>query len=437
MSDRVIIVDNLGKKYQVGSRKQPYATLREQLTKAAIAPLSAAKSVFRGKEQDPSSPKATDFWALKDVSFEIKRGDVVGIVGRNGAGKSTLLKILSRITEPTHGRAEIRGRVGALLEVGTGFHPELTGRDNIYLNGAILGMKRADISGYFDEIVDFSEVEQFIDTPVKHYSSGMYLRLAFAVAAHMRTEVLVVDEVLAVGDAAFQTKCLNKMNTSSREGRTVLFVSHNMGALARLCNNALWLEKGTVKTLAPIDTVLSEYQSLHLSVRDAWKASDITSTEMHIAFHSIAVVRSDGSSSAGLFGGDEPIRVNVQYLITRPLGGCQIGARIHNAEGTPLFYTSDADETSLEATSREPGHYRTSFTIPPRFLPPGTYTVVVKAHLPFGTTYQVLDEIVTFAVFESGSLKSRDGRLGVVTPTLVWPTERIVPRIAGVRKPVE
>src|SRR5207247_905772 len=237
MSDIAIRVENLSKRYEIGAAKRRHDTLRDQLA-------DGLKALFRNKGQ-PRQRKES-IWALKDVSFEIKHGEVVGFIGRNGAGKSTLLKILSRITEPTAGHAEVRGRVGSLLEVGTGFHHELTGRENIYLNGAILGMKKAEIDRKFDEIVDFSGVEKFIDTPVKHYSSGMHVRLAFAVAAHLEPEILLVDEVLAVGDAAFQKKCLGKMGDVAKKGRTVLFVSHNMAAVTRLCPKAILLDNGSI-----------------------------------------------------------------------------------------------------------------------------------------------------------------------------------------------
>jgi lipopolysaccharide transport system ATP-binding protein len=234
MSYTAIRVDNLSKQYRIGGPQKKYETLRDTLANTLATPLRRAGKLLRGQATGAAELDAT-IWALRDVSFKVQRGEVVGIIGRNGAGKSTLLKILSRITEPTLGVAEIRGRVGSLLEVGTGFHQELTGRENIYLNGAILGMKRHEIEHKFDEIVAFAEVEKFIDTPVKHYSSGMHLRLAFAVAAHLEPEILLVDEVLAVGDAAFQKKCLNKMEDVGQQGRTVLFVSHNMPAITRLC----------------------------------------------------------------------------------------------------------------------------------------------------------------------------------------------------------
>jgi homopolymeric O-antigen transport system ATP-binding protein len=241
MNDIVIHVENLGKRYRIGVSPERYKTLRDTIVAGINAPVQKLRQ--RSSNSLPSTA-SNIIWALRDISFDVTRGKVLGIVGRNGAGKSTLLKILSRVTEPTEGSAEIHGRVGALLEVGTGFHPELTGRENIYLNGAILGMKRSEIEKKFDEIVAFSEVEQFIDTPVKRYSSGMYLRLAFAVAAHLEPEILVVDEVLAVGDAEFQRKCMGKMSDVAQEGRTVLFVSHNMSAILRLTEETIVLDKG-------------------------------------------------------------------------------------------------------------------------------------------------------------------------------------------------
>jgi lipopolysaccharide transport system ATP-binding protein len=260
MGDTAIRVEGLGKQYRIGGKQEKYKTLRDTLADIAMAPVRRASELLRGQPTGAAGLDET-IWALQDISFEVKKGEVVGIIGRNGAGKSTLLKILTRITEPTAGWAEVYGRVGSLLEVGTGFHPELTGRENVYLNGTILGMKKAEIDSKFDEIVAFSEVEQFLDTPVKHYSSGMYLRLAFAVAAHLEAECLLLDEVLAVGDATFQKKCLGKMGDVTTEGRTVLFVSHNMAAISNLCSRTILLEGGRVKTIADTDTVIHTYLS--------------------------------------------------------------------------------------------------------------------------------------------------------------------------------
>lgn len=259
MSDSIISAENLGKRYSLSHlRDQRYVALRDVLVEKATG-LFRRNSKARGQGSDISDQSKEDFWALKDVSFEVKTGEVVGIIGRNGAGKSTLLKILSRITEPTQGRVRIRGRVASLLEVGTGFHPELTGRENIYLNGAILGMHRAEINRKFDEIVSFAETERFLDTPVKRYSSGMYVRLAFAVAAHLEPEILVIDEVLAVGDAEFQKKCLGKMREVSRGGRTVFFVSHNLGAVQALCETGILLDKGRLVANGVVGETITKY----------------------------------------------------------------------------------------------------------------------------------------------------------------------------------
>jgi len=258
MGNVAVRVEGLGKLYRIGGKQERYATFRDTLTDAVAAPFRRARSLLRGEAYGAAGLKE-EIWALKDVSFEVQHGEVVGIIGRNGAGKSTLLKILSRITEPTEGCADVYGRVGSLLEVGTGFHPELTGRENIFLNGAILGMPREEINRKFDEIVDFAEIEKFIDTPVKHYSSGMGLRLGFAVAAHLEPEILVVDEVLAVGDAQFQKKCLGKMSDVAGEGRTVLFVSHNMAAVQTLCEKTILLDCGRVVREGMSNKVIPEY----------------------------------------------------------------------------------------------------------------------------------------------------------------------------------
>ena len=256
MNDIAIRLENVSKQYRIGKSQEGDRTLCETLIHTATLPFRRLRQNF---QTEGNSCDEETFWAVKDVSFEVKRGEVLGIIGRNGAGKSTLLKILSRITEPTTGVGTINGRVGSLLEVGTGFHPELTGRENIYLNGAILGMRRAEIAGKFDEIVDFAEVDRFVDTPVKHYSSGMYLRLAFSVAAHLEPEILLVDEVLAVGDAAFQKKCLGKMHNVADHGRTVLFVSHNMAAVQALCRRGIYLSEGHIACDAAADEAVRSY----------------------------------------------------------------------------------------------------------------------------------------------------------------------------------
>jgi lipopolysaccharide transport system ATP-binding protein len=260
MTDVAILCEGLAKQYRIGERES-YRALRDVITDAFASPFRRFRSALRHSSNGVADSEKPNIWALKDVSFEIKRGQVVGIIGRNGSGKSTLLKILARITEPTQGHADVWGRVGSLLEVGTGFHPELTGRDNIFLNGAILGMRRAEVARKFDEIVAFAEVEKFIDTPVKRYSSGMYVRLAFAVAAHMETEILLVDEVLAVGDAQFQKKCFEKFRQISTGGRAILFVSHNMAALRTVCQNAIVLDQGRMIDRGDVNSAADRYLS--------------------------------------------------------------------------------------------------------------------------------------------------------------------------------
>ncbi len=258
MSSTAIQVENLGKEYRIGGQQKSFNTLGEQVTDLFVSPFRRMGKLLRGQATG-AAELDEKFWALQDVSFAIKRGEAVGIIGRNGAGKSTLLKVLSRITDPTVGQAVIRGRVGSLLEVGTGFHPELTGRENVFLNGAILGMRKAEIARKFDEIVAFAEIEKFINTPVKHYSSGMYVRLAFSVAAHLEPEVLLVDEVLAVGDLAFQKKCLGKMDDVTQEGRTVLFVSHNMALIQTLCQRGIFLQNGKVAADGTVTEAVGAY----------------------------------------------------------------------------------------------------------------------------------------------------------------------------------
>jgi lipopolysaccharide transport system ATP-binding protein len=424
MSDIAIRVEGLGKRYRIGTSRARYGTLRDSLTETFTAPFRRFRRNNNGHSDNSQSAirssQSDHIWALRDVSFEVKRGEVIGIIGRNGAGKSTLLKVLSRITEPTTGSVDIYGRVGSLLEVGTGFHPELTGRENIYLNGAILGMKKTEIEKRFDEIVSFAEVEQFIDTPVKYYSSGMYLRLAFAVAAHLEPEILIVDEVLAVGDAQFQKKCLGKIGDVAKAGRTVLFVSHNMGAITRFCQRAIWLDEGKVVIDSLSNEVVNRYHAQSLSVRPVWKRPATAEADGEFAFLSIAV--KDRDKEQGLFNGDDPIFVEINYLVRRALAGCQIGTRIYTSEGIVIFTTSDADTFGASALPKEPGTYTSSFEIPPNLLAPGTYYLFAAAHLPNRSVYEVIDQAVVFEISPSGSLGSLDGRLGIITPLIQWET---------------
>jgi lipopolysaccharide transport system ATP-binding protein len=333
MADTVIRVENLGKKYRIGQQPQ-YHSLRDSIARGFTAParwLGAALSGKRraGGPMAPGGPGAGTIWALKDVSFDIERGEVVGVIGRNGAGKSTLLKVLSRITEPTTGEIDIHGRVGSLLEVGTGFHAELTGRENIYLNGAILGMKRAEIARKFDAIVAFSEIETFLDTPVKHYSSGMYMRLAFSVAAHLEPEILVVDEVLAVGDALFQKKCLGKMEEVGHTGRTVLFVSHNMAALESLCTSCLLFRDGQLVRQGKTREVIDSYQE-GLHERRATAADD----QAHFSPDGqIGIDRLEAELLPNGSGGLD-LRVRFRLIGTRPHKNVGAGIALSTSMGT-------------------------------------------------------------------------------------------------------
>ena len=325
MSDSVIRVEYLSKRYVLGGRANNaarYDTFRDAMVRAV-----KRRFVRPSRTIDPKGKKEDNaFWALKDVSFQVKRGEVLGIIGRNGAGKSTLLKILSRITEPTAGRVAVRGRVASLLEVGTGFHPELSGRENIFLNGVILGMTRAEVKARFDEIVAFAEVEKFLDTPVKHYSSGMYVRLAFAVAAHLDPEILIVDEVLAVGDAAFQEKCLGRIRDTCRDdGRTVVFVSHNAGALLGVCTRGLWLKDGQVALESSIKECLAQYGGAGTGLRAEFEGNAADRP----------AIRSVELDEAALRLGDLVLRVG--FTSPFPLKCAVVGAVVHNRFGQPLF----------------------------------------------------------------------------------------------------
>lgn len=380
MSDIAIRVEGLSKRYRIGAKKQGYKTLREKINDLALSPFRAVRSFARSNGDSNSQfptrkSKSNLLWALKDVSFEVKRGEVVGIIGRNGAGKSTLLKILSRITEPTEGYADIHGRVGSLLEVGTGFHPELTGRENIYLNGAVLGMKKTEIENKFDEIVSFAEVERFIDTPVKHYSSGMYLRLAFAVAAHLETEVLLVDEVLAVGDVAFQNKCLGKMSDVASHGRTVLYVSHNMQAVKQLCTNAYLLDGGTVIKSGSSAEVIGFYLEDSLST-EVQEAIDI---ESYISFKQITVIQ-DGFSAHDALDNSKPFEVHIHYDILETMSNLLLGFDVFSSGGMHLFRTYDLEACGL--SHRNPGTFVSVCKLPEKLFQNDTYylSVIVGIH---------------------------------------------------------
>jgi lipopolysaccharide transport system ATP-binding protein len=425
MSNSIISVENLGKKYRIDHQTQrhSYTTLREVISEGSRSAFRMLKSGFgnRGSIDHSTYPTREDFWALKDVSFEVKQGEVVGIIGRNGAGKSTLLKILSRITEPTEGRVRINGRVASLLEVGTGFHPELTGRENIYLNGAILGMSKVEIRRKFDEIVDFSEVEKFLDTPVKRYSSGMYVRLAFAVAAHLEPEILIVDEVLAVGDAEFQKKCLGKMqDVSTNEGRTVLFVSHNLTAIRSLCASGILLQNGKVLYSGSASEVVGQYISSGENKSGHW-ARDLHSTaKSELVFESAHLLDGCGTTKAE-FDFSEVIHVNIIATASRQFDNVQFAIRVTNQEGNAVFTTCNTDE-AMQFIPFGAGVVKYSILLPSEFLSPGRYSLKIAAHIPGCHLYDLIDDELTFVIHDTGRYQGflRDGRLGVVNPVVRW-----------------
>ncbi len=360
-NDVAIRVDDLGKCYRLGERGTSYRTLRE-----AIMGIGGA---LRRRAN-----RADTIWALKDIDLEVRHGEVLGIIGHNGAGKTTLLKVLSRITEPTTGRVELYGRVGSLLEVGTGFHPELTGRENIYLNGAILGMRKAEIQRKFDEIVAFAEVERFLDTPVKHYSSGMYVRLAFAVAAHLEPEILLVDEVLSVGDAAFQRKCLGKMGEVAGEGRTVLFVSHNMGAVRALCDRVAVLWDGKVRLESDPPTAISVYLESFSTPKTQTRVVSLAGGA--IVLNQFLVTAS--GSAPEVFTNDCAVDVRLRIAVRKEIANLSVGFTLVSALGSVVLSSCHADSVhSMGQTQTRflPGDYEFHSTIPPLLMNEGTYFI--------------------------------------------------------------
>ena len=424
-----IKVENISKRYKIGTApgKFQYQMLRDKIVDAAALPFRAARALVR---HEKLRDDATYIWALKDVSFELEEGRVLGIVGRNGAGKSTLLKVLSRVTEPTKGAVTVRGRVGSLLEVGTGFHPELTGRENIYLNGAILGMKRAEIERKFDEIVAFSEVAQFIDTPVKRYSSGMYLRLAFAVAAHLEPEILVVDEVLAVGDAEFQRKCLGKMNDVAQEGRTVLFVSHNMSAILRLTQEAIVMQKGQLLLRAPtaeaVDFYLASGQAQ--AGERTWDLDEVPAGAAPFRPLSLRV-RDVRGAVLDSFRSTEPLTLEMEYKLTAPITGLRVGIYLSTVRGEYVFTSFDVDDEDMyeKHTTRQAGHYLSRCTLPGDLLNEGRYILGVNAS-SFGVKRYFMDEnALAFTVDPVGApgMQWAEPRQGPLRPRLDWVIEEV------------
>ncbi len=399
MTETVVQVQNLGKRYVLGRQQDTsgYRTLRESLVEAARTPLRW----FGAPANAQRSAVEEEFWALRDVSFEIKRGEVLGIIGRNGAGKSTLLKILSRITEPTEGRITLRGRVASLLEVGTGFHPELTGRENIYLNGAILGMHRAEIKAKFDEIVAFAEVERFLDTPVKRYSSGMYVRLAFAVAAHLEPEILIVDEVLAVGDVEFQKKCLGKMQEVAQgQGRTVFFVSHNMAAIHQLCTRALLLQRGVlVQTGAPME-IIETY--LHTAAEEGFTGGKNYDGSNSARLTAAQTYNADGQAT-NRFTHHDPIYLRLEGAVEHRVAGIGIGVVLKDSRDRVVFRSEQEFPALPPSPDAYPLATRFEAMIPGDLLVPGRYLLTLFIHVPIVRMIFLAEDALVVNIADAGS----------------------------------
>ena len=431
MSEIAIRVEGLSKRYRIGAREQAHDTLGGALTDLARRPVRNLRRLRELSTFDDGEDRDDVLWALRDVSFEVARGEIVGVIGRNGSGKSTLIKILSRITSPTRGRVELSGRVGALLEVGTAFHPDLTGRENVYLNGSVLGMRKREIEARFDEIVAFSEVEKFIDMPVKRYSTGMALRLAFSVAAHLEAEMLLVDEVLAVGDVKFQEKCVGKMQDVTTLGRTVLFVSHNMGAVQRLCDRGILLHDGELLMNGPTRDVVSGYLGLgaeRLGER-VWDDVSAAPGDDTARIRAVRMLDDRGDLSTD-FDVRDPIYVQMDYSVLREVESLDVTLEFRNERGELVFVsTDDSDGAMSPGGARDSGLYRSTCRIPPDLLNNGQMFVLAKlsggvrthAHRPDVVTFNVLDSMDPAGA--RGSYPA-DWPATAVRPRLEWESER-------------
>ena len=414
----VIHVKDLGKEYRIGTQDSAYATLRETL-------VHKAGSLWKPRQQ-----RVKRIWALRNASFEVNPGEVVGIIGRNGAGKTTLLKILSRITEPTTGRVELRGRVGSLLEVGTGFHPELTGRENIYLNGSILGMRRNEIERRFDEIVAFAEVDQFVDTPVKRYSSGMYLRLAFAVAAHLETEILLVDEVLAVGDVQFQKKCMGKIEQVAGQGRTVLFVSHNMPAVQRLCTRGILLVDGGIVRDGNVRQVVQEYLTLDLrqAGERTWPDNKSAPGDSVARMRAVRALNTGGQVASEFSVRDEWY-LEVEFSVLTSGHHINVNIFLYDESGILIFTAGDYQLPEWHERTRDAGVYRSRCRVPPDLLTDGTIRVLAGIYSPPSTLRGIERDAISVRINEDLSTSGARGFYpgpwpgGAVRPSLEWQSD--------------
>src|SRR6266404_5003094 len=418
----VVKVQNISKQYQIGGLDAGYQTFRETFAKALARPIRR----FRGAEREAGE----SIWALKDIDFNVQEGEILGLIGHNGAGKSTLLKILSRITTPTTGRTEVRGRIGSLLEVGTGFHPDLTGRENVFMNGTILGIRRAEIARRFDEIVAFSEIEKFIDTPVKWYSSGMYLRLAFSVAVHLDSEVLAMDEVLAVGDVGFQQKCLDKMHEIRNQGRTILFVSHSMAAVTRLCQRVILFDKGQIISDGSPAEVVNSYlgENWHVTAERQWLNSHEQPGNSIVKLVKVRA-RTDDGVTAESVNIRRPVGIELTYDVLQPGHALIPKVELINEDGVHVFATHDIGERWRRET-RLPARYVSTVWIPGNFLSGGNLRVdaSVMSHYPETVTHVHVSGVAAFQVLDIGEGQSARGDYrgpipGAVRPLLNWETE--------------
>lgn len=409
MSLPAIQVEGLWKEYVVGHARQQHGTFYDLLANGLMAPLRRLRQL--GSQGDEETER---FWALRDVNFAIQPGEVVGLIGRNGAGKSTLLKMLSRITAPTRGRITVRGRLASLLEVGTGFHPELSGRENIFLNGSILGMPRNEVARKLDSIVDFAEIERFIDTPVKRYSSGMYVRLAFSVAAHLDPDILIVDEVLAVGDADFQSKCIGQMESISKQGRTLLVVSHNMQLIQKLCPTAILLDKGSVLAAGSVADVQPKYLAGGSGGTSAWTPD--RRDDQAFQYERVEIVPPAGYSATAL-PADQSFEIEFRFGLREAITG-RLALRVRNQFGTVVFTSSNTDGDAYTNKRWQRGDHLERCIVPSSLLVPGQYWLTVSRPLAEGN--EILEDICCFVVDRIGSLTERDQREGVVAPLLHW-----------------
>jgi lipopolysaccharide transport system ATP-binding protein len=426
-----IIVEDVSKIYRIGTKEETHENIVSATFDFLKSPLKNYRKyrslykfddlVLKEDSNEQKNMSEDIIWALKDVSLKVGKGEVVGLIGRNGAGKSTLLKILSRITAPTSGCAKINGKISSLLEVGTGFHPELTGRDNVYLNGTILGMHKKEIDRKFDDIVDFSGVAKYIDTPVKRYSSGMSLRLAFSVAAHLDSEIMIIDEVLAVGDAEFQSKCIKRMDTVTKEGKTVIFVSHNMAAIAQLCNRVIWLDQGRVVKSGPTETIVSEYLSSGKNSQAQWEDLEASDNSQPTKIRSVKVLCENGDPVTTVsFSKD--FCIEIVYDVNETIRNHSITFYLYNSQGVLLFESIDSD-SNKQYYEKKPGRYRSLCNLPSHLLKPGTYYMDVISFVMKVKQHEVIKRAVEFDILEVGYFP--EGRYGVVTPLLKWQIEPI------------